>query len=80
MVAGMTPCTVPWDYVPATMNAEYQIELAGKLHHFLGFCVSYADAGWQVVVITTPMALPQLFRKLNTIQSLAPISRSILST
>ena len=29
MVAGMTPCTVPWDFVTATMNAGYQIELAG---------------------------------------------------
>ena len=29
MVAGMTPCTVPWDFVAATMNAGYHIELAG---------------------------------------------------
>lgn len=29
MVAGMTPCTVPWDFVSATMKAGYQIELAG---------------------------------------------------
>ena len=29
LVAGMTPCTVPWDFVAATMNAGYQIELAG---------------------------------------------------
>ena len=29
MVAGMTPCTVPWKFVVATMNAGYQIELAG---------------------------------------------------
>jgi fatty acid synthase subunit beta len=29
MVAGMTPCTVPWDFVAATMNAGYQIELGG---------------------------------------------------
>ena len=29
MVAGMTPCTVPWDFVAATMRAGYQIELAG---------------------------------------------------
>lgn len=29
MVAGMTPCTVPWDFVAATMSAGYQIELAG---------------------------------------------------
>ena len=35
MVAGMTPCTVPWDFVAATMNAGYQIELAGMLYHFL---------------------------------------------
>ena len=28
-VAGMTPCTVPWDFVAATMRAGYQIELAG---------------------------------------------------
>jgi fatty acid synthase subunit beta len=29
MVAGMTPCTVPEDFVAATMNAGYHIELAG---------------------------------------------------
>lgn len=29
MVAGMTPCTVPWDFVAATINAGYEIELAG---------------------------------------------------
>ncbi|KAL2196888.1 acyl transferase domain-containing protein [Corynascus similis CBS 632.67] len=29
LVAGMTPATVPWDFVAATMNAGYQIELAG---------------------------------------------------
>lgn len=29
MVAGMTPTTVPWDFVSATMNAGYEIELAG---------------------------------------------------
>lgn len=29
MVAGMTPCTVPWDFVAATMNAGYHIELGG---------------------------------------------------
>ncbi|KAI1261032.1 fatty acid synthase beta subunit dehydratase [Xylariaceae sp. FL1019] len=29
VVAGMTPCTVPWDFVAATMNAGYQIELGG---------------------------------------------------
>ncbi|KAK7745758.1 beta subunit of fatty acid synthetase [Diatrype stigma] len=29
MVAGMTPSTVPWDFVSATMNAGYHIELAG---------------------------------------------------
>jgi fatty acid synthase subunit beta len=29
MVAGMTPTTVPWDFVAATMNAGYEIELAG---------------------------------------------------
>ncbi|KJF60757.1 fatty acid synthase beta subunit dehydratase, variant [Coccidioides immitis RS] len=29
MVAGMTPTTVPWDFVAATMTAGYQIELAG---------------------------------------------------
>jgi fatty acid synthase subunit beta len=31
MVAGMTPCTVPWDFVAATMNAGYHIELGGEL-------------------------------------------------
>ncbi|KAL5624375.1 hypothetical protein BROUX41_004435 [Berkeleyomyces rouxiae] len=29
MVAGMTPSTVPWDFISATMNAGYHIELAG---------------------------------------------------
>lgn len=29
MVAGMTPCTVPWDFVAAIMNAGYTTELAG---------------------------------------------------
>ena len=29
MVAGMTPCTVPPQFVAATMNAGYEIELAG---------------------------------------------------
>lgn len=29
MVSGMTPTTVPWDFVAATMNAGYHIELAG---------------------------------------------------
>ena len=29
MVAGMTPCTVPWKFVSATMQAGYHIELAG---------------------------------------------------
>ena len=29
MVAGMTPCTVPWDFVAAGMQAGYEIELAG---------------------------------------------------
>ncbi|KAG6197260.1 hypothetical protein E4U10_000145 [Claviceps purpurea] len=29
VVAGMTPCTVPWDFVADTMNAGYHIELAG---------------------------------------------------
>ncbi|RPB05353.1 hypothetical protein L873DRAFT_1785580 [Choiromyces venosus 120613-1] len=49
MAAGMTPSTVPWDLVAATMNARYQIELAGKLYHFLKFCISCADANWPVV-------------------------------
>lgn len=29
IVAGMTPSTVPWDFVAATMNAGFHIELAG---------------------------------------------------
>jgi fatty acid synthase subunit beta, fungi type len=29
MVAGMTPTTVPWDFVAAIMNAGYHVELAG---------------------------------------------------
>ncbi|KAI0514857.1 fatty acid synthase beta subunit dehydratase [Xylaria bambusicola] len=29
VVAGMTPTTVPWDFVAATMKAGYQIELGG---------------------------------------------------
>ena len=40
MVAGMTPCAVLWDCALATMNVGYQIELAGKLYHFLKFCIS----------------------------------------
>ncbi|KAJ2906352.1 putative fatty acid synthase beta subunit dehydratase protein [Zalerion maritima] len=35
MVAGMTPCTVPWNFVAATMNAGYHIELAGG-GYFIG--------------------------------------------
>ena len=29
LVAGMTPTTVPWDFVTSTMTAGYEIELAG---------------------------------------------------
>ncbi|TAQ84673.1 hypothetical protein B7494_g7011 [Chlorociboria aeruginascens] len=29
MVAGMTPTTVPWDFVAAIMNSGYHVELAG---------------------------------------------------
>lgn len=29
MVSGMTPTTVPWDFVAASMNAGYHVELAG---------------------------------------------------
>ncbi|KAH7327940.1 fatty acid synthase beta subunit dehydratase [Stachybotrys elegans] len=29
VVAGMTPATVPWDFIAATMNAGYHIELGG---------------------------------------------------
>ncbi|KAK0715299.1 acyl transferase domain-containing protein [Lasiosphaeris hirsuta] len=29
LVSGMTPSTVPWDFVAATMNAGYEIELGG---------------------------------------------------
>ena len=29
MVAGMTPCTVPWDFVAAIIGAGYETELAG---------------------------------------------------
>ncbi|KAI9901602.1 hypothetical protein N3K66_003419 [Trichothecium roseum] len=29
MVAGMTPATVPWDFIAATMKAGYHIELGG---------------------------------------------------
>ncbi|KAI0517884.1 fatty acid synthase beta subunit [Xylaria bambusicola] len=29
LVAGMTPTTVPWDFVASTMNAGYEIELGG---------------------------------------------------
>ncbi|KAI1363876.1 fatty acid synthase beta subunit [Xylaria arbuscula] len=29
LVAGMTPTTVPWDFVASTMSAGYEIELAG---------------------------------------------------
>ncbi|KAI9826698.1 MAG: beta subunit of fatty acid synthetase [Phylliscum demangeonii] len=33
MVAGMTPCTVPWDFVAAVTNAGYHVELAGGGYH-----------------------------------------------
>ncbi|KAH6714873.1 putative fatty acid synthase subunit beta [Leptodontidium sp. MPI-SDFR-AT-0119] len=33
VVGGMTPTTVPWDFVAATMNAGYHIELAGGGYH-----------------------------------------------
>ncbi|RDK41573.1 beta subunit of fatty acid synthase [Aspergillus phoenicis ATCC 13157] len=36
MVAGMTPTTVPWDFVSATMNAGYHIELAGGGYYSKG--------------------------------------------
>ncbi|KAL1956696.1 hypothetical protein VTO42DRAFT_6946 [Malbranchea cinnamomea] len=36
MVAGMTPTTVSWDFVAATMNAGYQIELGGGGHFHPG--------------------------------------------
>ncbi|KAH7160243.1 acyl transferase domain-containing protein [Dactylonectria estremocensis] len=35
VVAGMTPATVPWDFVAATMKAGYHIELAGG-GYFIG--------------------------------------------
>ena len=33
IVAGMTPCTVHWDFVATTMNSGYHIELAGGGYH-----------------------------------------------
>lgn len=33
MVAGMTPTTVPWDFVSSIMQAGYHAELAGGGHH-----------------------------------------------
>ena len=33
IVGGMTPSTVPWDFVAATMKAGYHIELAGGGYH-----------------------------------------------
>ncbi|RAL03127.1 beta subunit of fatty acid synthase [Aspergillus ibericus CBS 121593] len=36
MVAGMTPTTVPWDFVSATMNAGYHIEIAGGGYYSKG--------------------------------------------
>lgn len=33
MVAGMTPTTVPWDFVAAVTNAGYHVELAGGGYH-----------------------------------------------
>ncbi|RAH54459.1 malonyl CoA-acyl carrier protein transacylase [Aspergillus piperis CBS 112811] len=36
MIAGMTPTTVPWDFVSATMNAGYHIELAGGGYYSKG--------------------------------------------
>ena len=36
MVAGMTPTTVPWDFVAVIMNAGYHVELAGGGYHDAG--------------------------------------------
>ncbi|RPA81809.1 fatty acid synthase beta subunit dehydratase [Ascobolus immersus RN42] len=33
MVAGMTPCTVPWDFVSTIMRSGYHVELAGGGYH-----------------------------------------------
>ena len=33
MVAGMTPCTVHWDFVTTIMNSGYHVELAGGGYH-----------------------------------------------
>ncbi|KAE8442931.1 hypothetical protein EG329_002535 [Mollisiaceae sp. DMI_Dod_QoI] len=33
IVGGMTPTTVPWDFVSAVMNAGYHIEMAGGGYH-----------------------------------------------
>ena len=51
MVAGMTPCTVPWDFVAATMNAGYHIELAGGGYYSPR---AFADAIRKIVANTPP--------------------------
>ena len=53
MVAGMTPCTVPWEFCAATINAGYHIEMAGG-----GFFMAsmMADSINKIEVNTTPGA------------------------
>ena len=50
MVAGMTPCTVHPSFVIATMNAGYQIELAGGGY----FAPHMMEAAIREVVQNTP--------------------------
>ncbi|KAF3939761.1 hypothetical protein ABW19_dt0209468 [Dactylella cylindrospora] len=53
VVAGMTPATVPWDFVAATMNAGYHIELGGGGYYdpsLMGEALRKLEAG------TTPGA------------------------
>jgi len=40
----MTACAAPWYFIGPTVNARYQIELAGKLYNLRKFCTACADA------------------------------------
>ena len=51
MVAGMTPCTVSWEFVAATMNAGYHIELAGGGYYS---AAAMTEAVRKIQAATTP--------------------------
>ncbi|KAI5795298.1 acyl transferase domain-containing protein [Peziza echinospora] len=59
MVAGMTPCTVPWDFVAATINAGYHVELAGGGYYNER---GLTEALQKIEENTTPEGVPLLQR------------------